>query len=420
MAPPKSKVDLYAAIRRDARAGISYRALMREHGVGFRTVEAALELVWPEPRKRPRPRGTRLDAYKPLIDQMLRVDLDAPRKQRHTVKRIFGRLVDEHAAEGVTYPMVRAYVADRRPQIKVEAGRGPVNAFIPQTHRPGAEAEVDFGDVKVRLVGELVTCYLFAMRLCYSGKAVHRVFASCGQEAFLEGHVHALSVLGGVPTGKVRYDNLKAAVARVLGSRARAENERWTAFRSHYAIEAAYCLPGIEGAHEKGGVEGQVGWFRRNHLVPVPEVASLAELNVMIEQWDAADERRRIGSRPRAVSEYFAVERSLLQPLPGEPFETGRLFSLRVDRFSQVSVPTNRYSVPVRLIGRTVRVMLHASELVVRRAEGSRPARAPHRQRSSPTRAGPLPGGPGQEARRLSRRDRSGTGEVRGQVHPGP
>ncbi|WP_425472525.1 Mu transposase domain-containing protein [Streptomyces hawaiiensis] len=79
---------------------------------------------------------------------------------------------------------------------------------------------------------------------------------------------------------------------------------------------------------------------------------------------DAADERRRIGSRPRPVGEYFAVERPLLHPLPGEPFETGRLFSLRVDRFSQVSVRTNRYSVPVRLIGRTARVMLHASELV--------------------------------------------------------
>lgn len=122
---------------------------------------------------------------------------------------------------------------------------------------------------------------------------------------------------------------------------------------------------GIEGAHEKGGVEGQIGWFRRNHMVPVPEVASLAELSVMIEQWDEEDERRRIESRPRPVSEYFAVERPLLQPLPAEPFETGRLFSLRVDRFSQISVRTNRYSVPVRLIGRTVRAILHASELVV-------------------------------------------------------
>ncbi|MDG9709540.1 hypothetical protein [Streptomyces sp. DH10] len=114
-------------------------------------MKAALESVWPEPRKKPRPRGTRLDAYKPLIDEMLRSDLDAPRKQRHTVKRIFDRLLDKHGAEAVTYPMVRAYVADRRPQIAVEAGRGVVHAFIPQSHRPGAEAEIETGTESYRL-----------------------------------------------------------------------------------------------------------------------------------------------------------------------------------------------------------------------------------------------------------------------------
>ncbi|MGY4984054.1 IS21 family transposase [Streptomyces sp. 900105755] len=344
---------------------MSNRALQRKYGVGFRTVKAATESVWPEPRKKLPPRKTRLDAFKPAIDQMLRAVLEAPRKQRHTVKRIFDRLLDEQGAVEVTYPMVRAYVAVRRPQIRIEAGRGPLNAFIPQTHLPGAEAEVDFGDVTIRLAGEQVKVFLFAMRLSYSGKAVHRIFASCGQEAFFEGHVHALSVLGGVPCGKVRYDNLRAAVARVLGlSRARVENERWTAFRSHYGIESMYCRPGLVGAHEKGGVEGQIGWFRRNHLVPVPEVDSLAELNAMVEQWDAEDDDRRIRSRPRTIGEYFAVERPMLRPLPDEPFETGRLFSLRVDRYAQVSVRTNRYSVPVRLIGRTVRVMLHASEVL--------------------------------------------------------
>ncbi len=169
-----------------------------------------------------------------------------------------------------------------------------------------------------------------------------------------------------MPTGKVRYDNLRAAVAQVLGfSRHRVEAERWTAFRSHYGLEALYCQPGIRGAHEKGGVEGQIGWFRRNHLVPVPEVASLAELNAMIDRWDQEDEDRRIRSRPRTIGEYFASEQPLLVPLPDEPFETGRLFTLRVDRYSQISVRTNRYSVPVRLIGRNVRAMLHASELVV-------------------------------------------------------
>lgn len=363
---PKSKVDLYAAIRRDARTGMATRALMRKYGVGYETVQKALVSSWPEPRKKMRPRATRLNPYKPLIDVMLKADLTAPRKQQHTVKRIYERLLDEHDAVDISYQMVRGYVAARREEIRRQAGKGMMDAFVPQTHKPGAEAEVDFGDVTVKLAGELVTCYLFAFRLSYSGKAVHRIFASAGQEAFFEGHVHALNVLGGVPTGKVRYDNLRAAVAQVLGlSRRRVEAERWTAFRSHYGIDALYCQPGLRGAHEKGGVEGQIGWFRRNHLVPVPKVDTLAELNAMIDRWDQEDDARRIRSRPRTIGEYFAAEQPLLAPLPEEPFETGRLSTPRVDRYSQICVRMNRYSVPVRLIGRTVRVMLHASELVV-------------------------------------------------------
>lgn len=173
-------------------------------------------------------------------------------------------------------------------------------------------------------------------------------------------------MLGGVPVGKVRYDNLKTAVAQVLGfTRARVETERWTAFRSHWGIESFYCRPGLVGAHEKGGVEGDIGFFRRNHLVPVPEVSSLEELNAMIDRWDREDDGRRIRGRVRTVGEYFELERPVLKPLPTEPFETGRLFSVRVDRYSQVSVRTNRYSVPVKYIGRRVRVLLHASHLVV-------------------------------------------------------
>ncbi|WP_405986987.1 Mu transposase domain-containing protein [Streptomyces sp. NBC_00872] len=97
----------------------------------------------------------------------------------------------------------------------------------------------------------------------------------------------------------------------------------------------------------------------------MPEAATIAELNAMIDRWDQEDGDRRIRSRPRTIGEYFAAEQPLLTPLPEEPFETGRLFTLRVDRYSQISVRTNRYSVPVRLIGRNIRAILHASELVV-------------------------------------------------------
>jgi transposase len=110
------------------------------------------------------------------------------------------------------------------------------------------------------------------------------MFASQGQETFIEGHLEPFRVLGGVPTDKIRYDNLRSAVSRVL-------------FRSHYGFDAFYCQPGIAGAHEKGGVEGEVGRFRRNHLVPVHTVDTLAELNARIEVADLADEGRRIDGR---------------------------------------------------------------------------------------------------------------------------
>ncbi|WP_434481609.1 hypothetical protein [Streptomyces sp. NBC_01281] len=133
-----SKVELYAAIRRDHRAGLSMRALERKYGVTWRTIRKALDSNWPEPRKKQAPRPTRLDPYKPVIDGMLRADLDAPPKQKHTVKRIFDRLLDEHTADGISYQMVRAYVAVRRKEVRWEAGRGPERSR--RAHASGSHA----------------------------------------------------------------------------------------------------------------------------------------------------------------------------------------------------------------------------------------------------------------------------------------
>jgi transposase len=371
-----TKVELFDRIRHDSwREGLSVRALARKYGVHRRLVREALAHAEPAPRKTPVRRSPQLEPLKEFIDGWLRADLDAPRKQRHTVRRIHARLLDEHGAAGVSYSAVRDYVARRREEIRIEEGRGPARVFVPQHHPPGQDAEVDFGELWVRLAGVMTKCFLFVFRMSYSGKAVHKVFATCGQEAFLEGHVHAFTALGGVPAGQVRYDNLNSAVWKVLlRGRARAENPRWTTFRSHYRFQAFYCLPGIEGAHEKGGVEGEVGYFRRNYLVPVPEVASLAELNTRIEEAEQAEDGRRIGARIRTIGQDFAAEQPLLMPLPDEPFETGLLLTPRVDRYGQVTVRNNRYSVPVRLIGRQVRVVLRSSELVIydRHAEVAR------------------------------------------------
>ena len=207
--------------------------------------------------------------------------------------------------------------------------------------------------------------FLFTLRLSCSGMAVHRAYATQGQEAFLAGHLAAWDELGGVPTEKIRYDNLKSAVSRVLFGRNRTESERWITFRSHYAFDAFYCIPGKEGAHEKGGVEGEGGRFRRNHLVPVPKVASMAELNARLQGYDRADDHRRIANRVRTVGQDFAAEAPLLRALPGERFETGLVLNPRVDRHARITVRQCLYSVPARLIGRRVRVLLRAEDLTV-------------------------------------------------------
>jgi transposase len=366
-----SRVELYAAIRFDwQRNQMSIRALADKYGVHRRTVREAVESPIPPPRRNPPRSAPVLESVCELIDGMLAEDLAAPRKQRHTAKRIFERLRDEHHAQ-VSYSYVAKYVHRRRRQLGAEvasrsaARSGVMAGFVPQSHPPGAEAEVDFCDLWVRLAGEMTKCFLFTLRLSHSGKAVHRVFASQGQEAFLEGHVAAFEALGGVPFDKIRYDNLRSAVHRVLFGRNRSESGRWVAFRAFYGFEAFYCQPGKEGAHEKGGVEGDGGRFRRAHLVPVPDVCTLAELNARLVAADIAEDARHIDGRAESVGAAFAAEAPLLAGLPAERFDTALTLTARVDRYAQIMVRQCRYSVPARLIGQRVRVALSASTLEV-------------------------------------------------------
>jgi transposase len=359
---------LFEQIRRDSRVeGLSVRALAKRHRVHRRTVRQALASATPPEPARRRWQSRKIDPFVDAIDAMLRSDLTAPRKQRHTAVRVLDRLVEEHQATGLSYSTLRAYVAERRREIWAEAGRPLAEVFVPQTHQPAAEGEVDFAELFVDLPAGRTKCYLFTMWLCFSGRSVHRVFPTQSQEAFLEGHIAAFTELGGVPTVHVKYDNLKSAVSAVLfgTDRRRTENDRWVLFRSHYQFDPFYCLPGVEGAHEKGGVEGEGGRFRRNHLVPVPKVKSLAELNTRLAKADRADDHRRINGRVRTVGEMFAIEQPLLRPLPVEVFEPGLSLNPRVDRHARIMVRNCQYSVPARFIGRRIRVHLRAGEVIV-------------------------------------------------------
>jgi transposase len=289
----------------------------------------------------------------------LEEDRVAPRKQRHTARRVWQRLVDEHGAE-IGESTVRRYVTEVRRCQEVPL----VEVMVPQRHVLGEEAEVDFGTIHVHVAGLLVELQLFIMRLSASGRAYPRAYLSEGQEVFLDGHVRAFEHFGGVPE-RIRYDNLKAAVARMLRGRGRVESDRFVALRSHYGFDSFFCQPGVKGAHEKGGVEGEVGRFRRRHLVPVPKVVSMAELNELLVAATAKDDRRHIASRRITVGEHFALEAEVLRPLPGEAFDVSALVTARVDRKARVSVRSCLYSVPARYTSRRVEVRVGAETVEV-------------------------------------------------------
>jgi transposase len=349
-------VELFEQIRKDRRVeGSSIRQLAGRHQVHRRTVRQALDSAVPPPRKcyPPRPRPA-MDAYAAVIDGWLLADRDVPRKQRHTARRVWQRLVAEHGA-ALSEVTVSRYVARR----KTELGLDRVEVAVPQAHPPGQEAEVDFGEFHAMIAGALVKLWLFVLRLSCSGRAFHVAFATQAQEAFLEGHVLAFEHFGAVP-GRIRYDNLKPAVTRVLKGRDRAEAERFIALRSHYQFDSFFCIPGKDGAHEKGGVEGEIGRFRRTHLVPVPAVASLAALNQRIAVADIVDDGRVITGRPVTVAAAFAAEQPAMMALPAEMFDPARLLQARVDTRARICVRQNYYSVPARLAGRRLAVRLSA------------------------------------------------------------
>jgi transposase len=358
--PTRSKVQLYEQIRRShEREQLSVRALARRFGVHRRDVRQALGSSVPPVRKVPERPAPSLDRWKPMIDGWLDGDRLAPRKQRHTARRVWQRLVEEHGAQ-VGESTVRRYVAEVRRRMEVPL----VEVMVPQHHPLGEEAEVDFGTATVHLAGVLVDVSMFVMRLSASGRGYARAYLNEAQEVFLDGHVRAFEHFGGVP-GRIRYDNLKAAVVRVLKGRDRIESDRFIALRSHYGFDSFFCQPGIKGSHEKGGVEGEVGRFRRRHLVPVPKVDSMAELNELLAAGAARDDGRRIASRRLTVAEHFALEADTLRPLPGEAFDVSVAASHRVDRKSRVAVRGCLYSVPARHVGKRLDVRVGAETVDV-------------------------------------------------------
>jgi transposase len=280
----------------------------------------------------------------------VRTDLEVPPNQRHTARRVYSRLVEENGFSGAE-STVRRYVR----RLKIDAGLYKREAFIPLEPEIGKEAEVDWGRAVVIMSGEKRTVELFCMRSKGSGRDFVRAYPHARQEMFFNGHIHGFHYFGGV-FPRLVYDNLSSAVLKVLKGKKRIEQESFVAFRSYYTFEACFCNPGK--GHEKGGVEGLVGYARRNYLVPLPEVESFDELNEHLLRRCLAHGHHRIAGKPATIQALFEAEQPLLLPLPHSDYPVKQVFSAGVDHYSTVKADNNRYSVPTYYAGLKVNIEL--------------------------------------------------------------
>lgn len=353
------RVELFELIRKDHEFGLSKRAISRKRGVHRRTVNQALASAFPPARKAPTRTSPKLTpAIKAFIDSVLEADRKAPRKQRHTSRRIWQRITDERGAD-VAESTVRTYVRAR----KKELGLG-VSAYVPQHHEVARAAEVDFYEAVIDFPWGRETAHIVATRSEFSGAALHVAYPSNNQSALLEAVMLSLEFLGGV-FKLLRFDNLSAVVKRILYGSRRVEQDRFVAFRSHYLFESSFTTPGQQGAHEKGGIEGEVGRFRRRWLTPVPEMSSYEELNSHLRACCIKDLNRTIEGKTTTVAQDYKLERDFLKELPTERFEIAEISQPTVDAKARVKVKTNRYSVPASLVGSKVSVRTTPLEVEV-------------------------------------------------------
>src|SRR4051812_46675978 len=318
-------VDLYARVRRACHVeGMSQRQAAREFGIDPKTVAKMLRFSVPPGYRRSKPLvRPKLNGFTGIIDQILEEDRGQPRKQRHTARRIFQRLKAEHGFTGGE-TIVKAYVRERRLQ-----GR---EMFVPLAHPPG-HGQADFGEAVAVIGGEERKIHFFCLDLPHSDACFVKAYPAETTEAFCDGHNAAFAFFGGVPLSML-YDNTRLAVARILGDGTRQRTRDFTELQSHYLFADRFGRPGK--GNDKGKVEGLVGYARRNFLVPVPQVESLAALNAQLEARCRERQGARLRGHQESIGERLARDQAAMLRLPEAPYEACETRSARVSSLSLV------------------------------------------------------------------------------------
>ena len=345
-------VDQYSYIRTAHRVyGKKIKQIARETGHSKNTIKKVLRGEYSGYKPRIIQPYPVLGSYLNIIDQWLKDDKQRPKKQRHTAARVFNRLKQEYEFKGAE-TTIRRYVREA----KLRLGVGAPQVFIASDPQAGIEAEVDWGQCIAIIGGIESRLKLFCMRSKFSGKHFVCCYPCERQQAFFDGHIRGFSFFGGIfPT--LIYDNLTTAVQKILCGKNRVLQQSYEKFRGYYNFVSRFCNRGQ--GHEKGGVEGLVGYARRNYMVPVPVADSLEDLNIKLLQDCLAYGEHRISGRQHTVNELYKQEKDHLLSVPDTAFSNLETGGGKVDKYATVMMDKNRYSVPTSYAYFKVNIVLY-------------------------------------------------------------
>ena len=369
------------------------RELYYEQGKNLKDTAAELGLDWRTVRKYvdkedfnlPKPvkkkqGGSKLDPYKAEIDGWLKTDLKAPRKQRHTAKRIHHRLKQSHREYSCSYRLVDTYVSQKKKELRL----GRKQSYLPLIHAAG-EAQADFGSAVFYENGKKHEGKYLVLSFPHSNGGFFQLNYGENMECLLEGLETMFEHAGGVPT-EIWFDNTSTIVTKIIRGEGRTVTERFQRFSEHYRFKPVFMNP--ESGWEKGNVENKVGYLRHNLLVPVPEFMHLEKFNTeLLEQCDRDMQREHYEETDRTIAEIFLEDAAALLPLPSVPFETSGYLQVMTDKYGKFTLNKQKHiysaspevceePVGVRLTSREVIVLdRHMNEIVRhRRLYGDEPA----------------------------------------------
>ncbi len=346
-------MDLYRKVRLACAEGMSQREAARHFNISRDSVAKMMAFSVPPGYRRTAPvKRPKLDAFTGIIDAWLDGDRETRPKQRHTAKRVYDRLREEHGFTG-GYTIIKDYIRERE-----HRGR---EVFVPLAHPPG-DAQADFGEAMVIIDGVEQKAHFFVLDLPHSDACFVRAYPAATAEAWMDGHVHAFAFFGGVPQS-VLYDNDRCLVSKILADGTRKRATLFSALQSHYLLRDCYGRPGK--GNDKGNAEGLVGYSRRNFMVAIPRFATWDAFNADLEDQCRKRQADVLRGQSETIGQRLARDLAVMSELPAAPFDACDQATGRVSSQALVRYKTNDYSVPVAYGYRDVWIRGYVGEVVI-------------------------------------------------------